>query len=265
MGVGGSAAAGAASGAAAGAFGGPVGMMIGAGIGAGASIFGAKKQSSAAKDAAKLQVDAANHAADLQKQSNDAALAFQKEQAARDQAMAEATRHGNYDLEAARVGRLGSLADLIGAQHPQMPGYVPLDGAPAASGGPAPASAAAPGGIPKATGDLAKDLALANQITGGKGVSQSDLDYWAKAGYAKDPQYFFQKMLGMDAGPQDAPTMGPYAGGAARATTSAMRSPNVYGSLGSMATTPQRAPLTPALTAPGYAYRPYSLNAMTRS
>jgi hypothetical protein len=121
-----------------------LGTALAGGAAAGASLYGAHKQSSAATKAAQMQVDAANHAADLQKQSNDAALAFQKEQAARDQAMAEATRHGNYDLEAARVGRLGSLADLIGAQHPQMPGYVPLEGAPAASGGPAPASAAAP-------------------------------------------------------------------------------------------------------------------------
>jgi hypothetical protein len=247
-----------------------LGTALAGGAAAGASLYGAHKQSSAATKAAQMQVDAANHAADLQKQSNDAALAFQKEQAARDQAMAEATRHGNYDLEAARVGRLGSLADLIGAQHPQMPGYVPLEGAPAASGGPAPAGAragAAPqAGAPPANGNPFDPAYVQAQVIAnlqkngitpsGPGSGIGDYAYWTKqvlAGKGWEP--YWADLIAQRA----------QGGGGGMAAPTAGKSPQVYGSLESMATTPQRAPLTPALTAPGYAYRPYSLNAMTRS
>jgi hypothetical protein len=238
-----------------------------AGATAGAQIYGAHKQASATNKAAQLQTDAANRSADAQLQSDREQRAYLEEQAKRDEARYETDRRANYDQWAAREGRIGSLASLVGMGPRQIPGYVPSG---TAMSGPASQSGApsgAPGGIPKATGDLAKDLAVANQITGGKGVTPTDLEYWAKAGYAKDPQYFFQKMLGMDAGPQDAPKMGPYAG---RTGGAAMMAPKPYapmgGSIASM--TQQRPtltpPLTPALQAPQVQYRPRSIRELAR-
>lgn len=117
-------AGGAASGAAAGAMGGPVGIAVGAGIGALGSIFGGKQQSKAATKSAQIQSDAALRAAQLQAQGTDKALAFEREQAARDQANYEAAQRGNYDLNAARERRLGSLGAMLGFGGREIPAYV---------------------------------------------------------------------------------------------------------------------------------------------
>lgn len=53
---------------------------VGATAGAGSAIYGAHKQSSAAKNAAQLQTDSANRAAELEANSASEALAFTREQ-----------------------------------------------------------------------------------------------------------------------------------------------------------------------------------------
>lgn len=188
--------------------------IIVGGIGAFANLFGAHKQASAAEKAAKINSESARYAADLQSRAQAQSQAFQEAEARRDQANWEAAQHANYDMYANRYRAATQLGDTIGFHLPDLPAYVPS----VASGqGGAPAQAAAPaqggGGVPKSTGDLNKDLALANQISGGTvgGGEHSDPSYWAKAGYANDPQYFFEKMLGKDATGKDAPVRGPYA------------------------------------------------------
>ena len=107
----------------------PAAVAIPLALGAGtatAGIIGAKMQSSAAKDAADLQTQAANHAADVQAKSAADALAFQKQQAAMDQARAEAAQRGNYDQWAARQGRLSTLGQMVGMKPFQIPAYVPI-------------------------------------------------------------------------------------------------------------------------------------------
>src|SRR4029077_10670848 len=181
--------------------------LIVAAASAGGGVAAAKIQSNAAKRAAKAQTDAANHAADIQSQSSDKSLDFEKQQAAEDQRRYEEAQKLNYGQYLAKYRAAQGLGHSIGFDMPDAPGYPGSDAQPRAAAGPGAPPAAAQGGIPKSTGDVNKDLALANQLTGG---NHSDPGYWLQAGYAKDPQYFFQKMLGMDAGPQDAPKMGPY-------------------------------------------------------
>lgn len=172
---------------------------------AGAGVAGAKISSGAAKSAAQKQTEAANHAADVQGQSQREALAFQQQQAAEDKARYEQAQQQNYNQYLARYKAAQGLGHSIGFDLPDAQPYQPAPGAQMQPTG----AQATGGGIPKTTGDVNKDLQLANQLTGSNHV---DPQYWIKAGYAKDPQYFFQKMLGMDAGPQDAPKQGPYAG-----------------------------------------------------
>src|SRR5262245_32675117 len=110
--------------------------MIGTGIATliaglaagGSSIYSAKKQTQAANKAAQLTSDTANRAAETQLQSDREQRAYLEAQAKRDEAMAEATRRGNYDINAARERRLGSLGSLIGATPREIPPYVPLYG-----------------------------------------------------------------------------------------------------------------------------------------
>lgn len=177
----------------------------------GAAIAGAKMSSNATKRSAQLQTDAANRAAELQKQTSDETIAFEKQKEADDLARQEVDRQANYGQYKARYAAAQNLGHAFGFDFADAPDYVPST---PGTGGPARAAGAPSGDIPKSTGDVNKDLALANQITGS---NHTDPNYWINAGYAKDPQYFFQKMLGMDAGPQDAAKQGPYAGGASRA------------------------------------------------
>jgi hypothetical protein len=91
-------------------------------------LIGAAKISSGASGrAASLATDAANHAADVQAKSAAETLAFTKEQAAKDQAIAETTRRANYDQWRAREERMGSLGQLIGQGPRNIPDYVPLE------------------------------------------------------------------------------------------------------------------------------------------
>ena len=233
-------------------------MALTAGATAAGSITAAKMGSNAATKGARLQTDAANHAADVQGQAARDALAFQKEQAARDQAIAETNRRANYDQWASREARLGNtLGVMLGLGPRDIPAYVPLapgnaPTAPGANG--SPASSALPP-VPK---DLQTAIAEANKIAYGGQNKHTDPSYWA-AHWAKDPGYTWQRLLGWQAGGADTPIAGPYAGAAASAATSA-RPTQPYGSpmtgrpltIGSYAQLAPRSPLTPALEAPVY-------------
>lgn len=222
------------------------------GIGLFGNLFGANKQSKAAQQAAKAQADAARYAADLQAKATAEALAFQRQQADRDYAMAETNRRANYDQWRAREGRLSTAGQWLGLPSRDIPNYVPMSGGsylpgePNPNGGPTPTKGG--GEIPKTTGDVAKDMALANQIAG---TNHTDPQYWIQAGYAKDPQYFFEKMLGKDAGAQDASPMGPYA----RAAGAAQRPTTAAAYLGGGPNYSQ-VPVSPGLVMP--TYRPMS-------
>lgn len=138
----GSAAGGAASGAGAGWMAGPWGALIGAGIGLFGSLFGAHKQSQGVQQ----QVDAAKYAADLQAKATAEALAYTRAQADREYAMAESTRHANYDQWAAAQRRLGTVGQMLGLGDRDIPAYVPFPGAGGGSTG-APSANQPPQGL----------------------------------------------------------------------------------------------------------------------
>lgn len=96
--------------------------------------------------AAKISSNASKRSGDLQAAGADKALTFEQQQAARDQANFAATQKGNYDQWAAREGRLGSLGELVGMGHREIPGYVPTTAGAAPGGAPAASGPAAPGG-----------------------------------------------------------------------------------------------------------------------
>ncbi len=100
---------------------------IGAGATAAAQLASASKTASGAKKSAQIQSDATNRGAELQAQSTREALDFQKAEAAKNQAIAEATRRANYDQWAAGQRRSGTLQQLLGLGAPEIPAYVPLE------------------------------------------------------------------------------------------------------------------------------------------
>lgn len=97
-------------------------LAIGAitGAGAGATAYAAHKTSSAAEKASDASTAAANRAAELEAQSAAEALAFQKDEAAREQGNFENTQRLNYEqyleeqarLQPYRNLGLGSLAQM---------------------------------------------------------------------------------------------------------------------------------------------------------
>lgn len=225
---------------------------VGAGSVAGAQIYGAHKTSSAAKDAAKLQTDAANHAADLQKQSADAALAFQNEQAKRDYASAETTRHANYDQWVARERRISSLGDLLGLGPRDIPGYVPMpafDGAAAPS---APGATSTSGNVmdPAFIGQqVTSELAKYGVTPGPRGSGVGDVAYWVdkiREGKGWEPYWADKIRRGVQGTASAAPTT-------ALATPSS--SPLSIGAY----LNPTRPTLTPALELPVTRYAPRTL------
>lgn len=121
---------------------------IGAATTAGASIYGAHKQAGAASDAAKLTTDAANHAADVQARSNAEALAFERQQADYQAREMEVDRRANYDQQAAKLRRIGSIGQMLGLGGVEIPAYVPSAPANFSAGPPAPGAPAA--GLPTA-------------------------------------------------------------------------------------------------------------------
>lgn len=95
-------------------------LAIGAITGAGATTYAAHKSSSAAEKASDASTAAANRAAELEAQSAAEALAFQKDEAAREQGNFENTQRLNYEqyleeqarLQPYRNLGLGSLAQM---------------------------------------------------------------------------------------------------------------------------------------------------------
>lgn len=85
----------------------------------------ADTQAAAAKDAADKQTAAANYAAEQQAKSTAEALAFQKQQAAQDQANFNSTSGANYGQWAAREGRLSSIGQALGLPARDIPAFVP--------------------------------------------------------------------------------------------------------------------------------------------
>lgn len=120
---------------------------IATGASIGANIYGANKQSNAARSAAqtqsdaatrsaqiqadaaretaRLQTEAATKAAQLQKESSDAALGFTKQQALYGAQSAETDRSANYQQWAAKERRLGSIGEMVGLGQRDIPSYVP--------------------------------------------------------------------------------------------------------------------------------------------
>lgn len=90
-----------------------------------------------------------------------------------------------------------------------------VDGRPYTVAGstPAPTGVAGTGanGVPSRPADLASALSMANQIAYGGNAKHTDPNYWEKL-WAHDPDYAWRRMLGEQAGPQDAATTGPFAG-----------------------------------------------------
>lgn len=104
---------------------------------AGAGIGGAAIASHSAGKAAKTQSAAAIRAAEIQAQSEREALAFKQQAAEQDRLQAESAQRGNYDQWRAREGRASSLGSMLGLAPRQIPDYVPIPKAPAATPAPA--------------------------------------------------------------------------------------------------------------------------------
>lgn len=102
-----------------------LGTAIAGGAAAGATVYGAHKTASAAKNSAKLQTDAANHAADVEAASARETLDFTKQEAQRKAAADEADRKGNYDQWAAFMSAHNAARAKYGYSETAIPGYVP--------------------------------------------------------------------------------------------------------------------------------------------
>jgi len=256
-----------------------LGTAIAGGATAGATLYGAHKQASAANKAAQLQSDAAERAAQVQLESDREQRAFLEAQAKRDEAAAEATRRGNYDLNAARERRLGSLGALIGAAPREIPPYVPLYGDGPMPGGGA-MSATGSGSAPTlgATFDpAAAEAAYRGAYTNGQPF---DTQYWQGKwgelvargneikyvspvdGQAGGGAYARDRLIGYQATGRDAPQAGFFAG-ARTAAPAAMSRPIAAGSLGMMTNYTPTQILTPALSAAPAYRRSYSLADLT--
>lgn len=101
--------------------------VVGAGATTATGIYGAKKQSSATKDAAALQTQAANHAADLQSKAAEDALAFQKQQAQielQNQANAQLASYDQYAARQRALSTLGQEVGLPAREIPDAPAYL---------------------------------------------------------------------------------------------------------------------------------------------
>ena len=98
------------------------------------SLFGAKQQSNAAKDIAKQQLDAQSRSDAAAAKAAADALSFQREESALARQSAEVSRRGNYEWDASRERRIGSIGEMVGLGKREIPSYVPLNGADGAAG-----------------------------------------------------------------------------------------------------------------------------------
>jgi hypothetical protein len=174
---------------------------------AGSSIYAANRSSGAAKEAAKDQTTAANYAADKSSEANAAALDFQKQQAAADQAKYEASQRANYAQYLTHYNAVKGLGGQLGVNLPDAPSYdaalgtsgAPSAAPPAASpGASTPPGAAAPGGGPVLTG------ATAPPAYTGAPTDRAAITAWvsslaslpgADPSLAKDPGYWAGRIL----------------------------------------------------------------------
>jgi hypothetical protein len=117
-------------------------------VNASLNLVGTQQQVNASADAAQKQLEATKYAADAQAKAAAESLAFQRQQAAYDAAMAETNRAANYQQWAAKQQQLGSVGQALGLPARSIPAYVPL---PAASDAPSPGP---PQGPPLGTADL---------------------------------------------------------------------------------------------------------------
>jgi hypothetical protein len=121
-----------------------------AGVTAGAGLYGAHKAGQAAEKGAAIAAGSADRAAELQSQGNREALQFAREQAEADYQNYEVANRANYEQNAARERRLGTLGGLIGRSPREIPAYqASID--PNFTGGGRPGGA--PGGAPAGGGD----------------------------------------------------------------------------------------------------------------
>jgi len=133
---------------------------VGGTAAAGAGIYAAYKQS-----------DAAHEATAASTASNAAALDFEKQQAAADQARFEATQRANYDQWAARQSQLSSLGEMVGLPGRTIPSYVPTT----AAGTPGAPTTGGPTALSSAPNSAAVSLV---QQAINKGLSgQAAIDY----------------------------------------------------------------------------------------
>lgn len=248
-------------------------------------FLGAGKQADAAKEAAKSQsqaamygVDkttaAAQYAADQQAKSTAEALAFQKQQAAQDQANFNSTSGANYGQWAAREGRLSSIGQALGLPARDIPAFVPsptlTSSQTAPISGPTPSGQQPSGNLsdPNAWMSLVgNDQALTQFVTQGLGSAAQKpglVDYYKKvikgqpganpteqAGSAK----FYMDLFAKDPNVTGQPA-------ASAATAGRAPVPATLGQA-AMYSGPSATPLTPALMAPAvgslasYARRAY--------
>lgn len=78
---------------------------------------------------AKIMADASDRAGAITTKGTADTIAFEKEKAAQDLQMANATSHANYDQWAAREGRMSSLGEMIGLPKRNVPAFQPIPGA----------------------------------------------------------------------------------------------------------------------------------------
>lgn len=234
----------------------------------------ADTQAAAAKDAADKQTAAANYAAEQQAKSTAEALAFQKQQAAQDQANFNSTSGANYGQWAAREGRLSSIGQALGLPARDIPAFVPSptlsSSQTAPTSGPMPSGQQPSGNLsdPNAWMSLVgNDQALTQFVTQGLGSAAQKpglVDYYKKvikgqpganpteqAGSAK----YYMDLFAKDPNVTGQPA-------ASAATAGRAPVPATLGQA-AMYSPPSSTPLTPALMAPAvgslasYARRAY--------
>jgi hypothetical protein len=183
-----------------------------AAAGATAGIYGANKSAGAAKEAATDQTSAANYAADAQAKSNAAALDFQKQQAAADQAKYEASQRANYAQYLTHYNAVKGLGGQLGVDLPDAPSYDAALGSNGAPGATAPAATApgtsapgpaAPGLTPPAGGPVLAGATTSQSYTGAP-TDRAAIKAWvsglaslpgADPSLSKDPDYWVGRIV----------------------------------------------------------------------
>lgn len=167
-------------------------LVAAAAVTAAGGIGGGVIAAKSAGSAAKRQAQATNRAAELESASTDKALAFQKEQAARDEARYEASQRANYNQYVSRVKAAQGLGRELGFNIPDAAPYESsLLGAGGNTTGAMPAVSADKGDIGQQVSAYFKS----------RGVSDQETPYWVEKWSefgAKDPAYFNQRLAAAD-------------------------------------------------------------------